>query len=376
MRVLIFISQDSIPFPIEELSEEEYLVIGSKPKPDMPLWDEMILFSATSSPDWASQLKHQIPPLRLKVPLIAKKIDEFVDFLKTADLQIQVSTDLRVYHQNIDKKSPKFLSFVEYGLKKYDTIPACFCMGLGPHSCGIYIMHLDEPKQCTNALLTKYYTTKEKVYFSYGSTNESGIIKYVSLVNALNPDAKELNIMTNFVDTNKIRVMAYMLAEQRIQTVLVDKNEQEKTMCTLKNPSKVLRLINPFPLSNDDMIYGMKKSAEPVGVAGNGSFSEVMALDQLPFYHMRLHSVLFAKELLALAKSATPDSEELIRYLTYMADHESFTPIPIELTALKSQWAELTVIIRRDWDVKNAYLSEINSRIRAQQESYIEKIER
>ena len=115
-------------------------------------------------------------------------------------------------------------------------------------------------------------------------------------------------------------------------------------------------------------------SAEPVGITGNGTFSEALALGRLPFYNMRAHLTSFWKSVIDLTKCATPESKMLISYLEYIQPIGQIRsePLPanrvevireLDLLTLKQQWADLTSIIRHDWNVKESYIGEINRQI-------------
>jgi len=233
------------------------------------------------------------------------------------------------------------------------------------------------PEQFSNAMLKKYYEEKGNIYFSYGGNNSGDIQEYISLLNHLNPEAKELNIVSN-ISYDKIQGMMSTLHKEGIRNIVsIDKEDREMKISESESPGKLLRFINPFPLSQGDMMRAMKKSEEPVGVTGNNTFSEILSLDQLPFYHIRHCVTPFWNQLIYLAKHATPDSKELIQYLEHMLseivkDHPEGRYKNFEkpsISVLKKQWAELVAILRRDWDVKEAYLGEINRQILAQEDS-------
>jgi len=311
------------------------------------------------------------------MPEFAARIDKFINFQKTADLHIDVSFLEYDYFFKGKKNSSKFMCFPEYGADKSEYLSeySCaniFCMGLNPTSSGIFNLNPKMPESFCNSNLNQYFNQKVKVYFNYGLN----LLGYTSLICRLNPEAKELNIITNFaINKLKMEDFEYIAkvpmidkdGHQMIQTYSVswidrDGNEESRSQ---SSSGKMLRLINPFPLEHNDVLRSIALSEEPVGVTGNITFSE--SLDRLPFYNNRAPLQSFWNQLIQLTKSATPQNTKLLAYLEKMASapkkNTDIHLAPWDLPILKKQWEELVNILRLDWDVKNAILGEINRRI-------------
>lgn len=368
VRVLIYLQHQSLPMSLREWGfvEEECLVVNPEGSST-----ETLLFYAK-----INKLNMDYPPnkerdakLRLQLPAVAEKIDAFMGFVKNADLHIFVSTQLQPMPDTIDKSSSKFMYFAEYaGLSSSGR---SFLMGVNPNSCGIYILNPQVPQQFSNLMLKKYYEEKESIYFSYGGNNLGDIQEYVSCLHHFNPEAKELNIISN-VALEKIQGMVRAMHKDGIRKIVsVDREDREVTVSESDIPGQLVRFINPFPLCHGDMLRGMQKSAEPVGVTGNSTFSEILGLNQLPFYHMRHCTEPVWKQLIHLARNATPDCKELIAYLSHMhcvvvknhPENHNEALKGFKISVLKEQWMQLVTILRRDWDVKDAYLGEIHRQI-------------
>lgn len=381
MRLIVYIQHLNIPIDIAEygLKEEEFLVIRSLDQRYFPSDEKMLLEEAIGITT-DDQVKLANEKRRTEHPLLAKKVDEFAGFFKTADLQIAVSVPIPEFLmkcKSIDTSSPRFMLFQEYGMRA-DKESRVFCMGLGPHSSGIYILNPNVPEQFTNHLMKEYFQKKDKVHFCYGTAENGNIQEYLSAINCFNPEDTEINVVTNLTP-EKIPQMTEILSKQGIKTILfVDKTGAENKVFESDSLGKTIRLINPFPISHQDILLGIKMAEEPVGITGNSSFSEAFALDRLPFYNIRCHLTPFWKNLIDLAKCATPQSTALIAYLEYILPIGQIRsgPFPegrvkalqeLDLCILKQQWLDLTFIIRRDWNVKESYLGEINRQILSRQ---------
>lgn len=370
MRILILIlNRAPIPFNLEEygLNPSEYLAIHEVDKQECFTKEFKILSSRLRGGACVDTDTAWLPQTTVEI-----KIDSFIKFFKTSDLQIAVSTPPWFTHSDINHVGPKFIQFFEYGrVPERYMLPNIYAMGLSPSSCGIFILNQDIQKNFENPILHKYFNREEKVYFNYGSSIE----RYTTLVSHLNPEAIELNIVTN----SSIKEIKKMNFEHLDKVTFVDKTGVEIELWSAFNPlffltyfnplpfhsGKMLRFINPFPLGHDDMLRAIKMSHEPVGITGNNTFSE--SLDKLPFYNNRACLQNFWSQLIQLAKNATPQNIILIDYLeqlSYQKDKSKKILIdPQDLPPLKKQWGELIEIIRRDWNVNDSYLGEINSRI-------------
>lgn len=371
MRILIHIEQTNHPIDITEygLNPQDCLVI--------PKFDEEGQVSVESD-----MFINRLQLSRKGLPLttetfegdllcLAKKIDSFIDFIKTSDLQISVSTNVvnnvlgSLSSAEVNLLGPNYIFFQEYTgyPKSFDSGANMQCMGLTPSSSGIYVLTSDVSDHFINPDLRKYFGDGEKTYFNYGWDIQG----YASLVNRLNPNAREIKILTN--------ASSFVIEQihlKGVQTLIyVNKKGEEKVLSQCNTPGKVMRFIKAFPMEHRDMLRAIHMSEEPVGVTGNCTFSE--SLNRLPFYNNRLCTNSFWKGLIFLAKHATPEHQLLIEYLKQMTYRPSPTGDvgkssdvciePEDLPVLIEQWRELVQILRRDWDVKNAYLGEINRRL-------------
>jgi hypothetical protein len=379
MRIYATINHEKIPFSIEEygLKPDELLVVSLKDKDVKLLLDGKTnkldqLFELNELPqierDQITEKYNQLATSKLFD--LSKKIDAFAQFSDEADLVIGVSSAIpppRLSKFELD--SPKYIHFVEYGGLPLTTPEYTLRMGVGPHSCGIYILHPKVPTYFTDPVLQQHSDSNKSFYFNYGWDIQG----YASLINRLNPDAKEIHIVTN-VPLQSIKQMNIegnctisFMDKKGIETVVVSPEHSEKKIC----------FINPFPLDHNDMIRAIKMSQEPVGITGNNTLSETIALDKLPFYNNRKCLQVFWKQLTELATHVLPQHTQLISYLRQMSFQSSLetnhigeygknSNVDIEaqgLFNLQKQWEDLVKILRQDWDVKNAYLGEINRHI-------------
>lgn len=379
MRIYATINAEKIPFSIDEygLKSEELLVISLKNKDA-----ELLLDGKTNRLEQLFECKELNETEREQVRKkhqqiatsslsdLAQKIDAFIQFSNEADLMIGVSSALPPPRlSKFDFSSPKYIHFVEYGAIPVTPPENTLSMGVGPRSCGIYILQPKVPTHFADPVLQHHFDSNKSFYFNYGWDIQG----YTSLINRLRPDAKEIHIVTN----SPLQTIKQMNIEGNCTISFMDKKGIETTIASPEHSEKKICFINPFPLDHNDMIRAIKISQEPVGITGNNTLSEAIALDKLPFYNNRSCLQPFWEQLIELATHALPQHTQLISYLHQMSfqlsldknhigEYGQNSHVNIEaqdLSNLQKQWEDLVKLLRQDWDVKNAYLGEINRRI-------------
>jgi hypothetical protein len=85
----------------------------------------------------------------------------------------------------------------------------------------------------------------------------------------------------------------------RVVLMRSDENKvlREKETLHLQSEGKEIRILDPFPLSNDDLSILYKFSGPLVGCTGDVSFTEVLSNGKIPFYQIREHKVPFAQQI-------------------------------------------------------------------------------
>lgn len=94
---------------------------------------------------------------------------------------------------------------------------------------------------------------------------------------------------------------------------------------TLQETGKTVRLINPFPLSNKDVLTLMALSSGCTGSTGDLSLSELFSMSlangKVPFYETLLHKMDFWRSFVALAKEIFgPSDSLLVQYFTFILE--------------------------------------------------------
>jgi hypothetical protein len=74
----------------------------------------------------------------------------------------------------------------------------------------------------------------------------------------------------------------------------------EKQWLEIQPEGKTIRILNAFPLSNDDWMLLLKFCEPLVGCTGDMSFIEVLSNRKIPFYQIMYHKVEFVKQLIKL----------------------------------------------------------------------------
>lgn len=109
------------------------------------------------------------------------------------------------------------------------------------------------------------------------------------------------------------------LKQQNVGRVVLIKNEE--VSITLNPKGKVVRILNPFPLSNQDWMTLLKFCEPLVGCTGDLSWSEVIANKKLPFYQIRWHKDNFFDQIISLAGYVYKEEfPKLHKFLTLMQE--------------------------------------------------------
>ena len=118
---------------------------------------------------------------------------------------------------------------------------------------------------------------------------------------------------------------------------------------------KRLRLIHALPLGPSDFIKLMHLSGEIVGCTGDGSLSDCMTANKIPFYEIRKHKFQVVSAFRHLARFLTlPDVLDYFEQLELFANWPSESYVDkfeqiLNQGSFKMQWKELVEFIRRHY---------------------------
>lgn len=261
-----------------------------------------------------------------------------------------------------------------------------FSMGLDPFEEGIFIKK--DPKQDVwdNEALTKYlwgnvqpnresldnYLRSHALNLAYLPRCVEQRHLYIKLV-CLNGvlDKRNIDIILPRCNPEEkfIFDQAWMKSQSISKVIEVEgfSSLQERVLSEIDlSDGKVLRLIYILPISSTDFLKLMTLSEDIVGCTGDGSLSDCLKLDKIPFYEIRPHKVQAVQSFKHLAKKIIlPDVVQYFEVLEQISNWPalSFAQSLSELISKESfkiQWHELLRFIRRYYCFEESFISHIN----------------
>lgn len=112
---------------------------------------------------------------------------------------------------------------------------------------------------------------------------------------------------------------------KEVHTILKRPGEEcfDHSLKKVQEKGKIIRLIHPFPLANEDMQKLIALSSGCIGCTGDLSFSETLSHHKLPLYCRPLHKLKFVESLQQLSEEFFSDpNAPLVRYLKKMDNFE------------------------------------------------------
>lgn len=173
------------------------------------------------------------------------------------------------------------------------------------------------------------YRQTHVLHFAYLHADVTPFIKICLAYNREN-EVPFIDIVVPEKFMTELAVQSYLepLEEQgylsQIKEVHTFQKDLEKGTLIFKSKQisetgKTLRLINPFPLPNEDVQRLILLSSGCVGCTGDLSVSEVFASERLPFYRAPRHKSRFLDSILNVAKDLFQSSDSpLVNYLSYL----------------------------------------------------------
>jgi hypothetical protein len=226
--------------------------------------------------------------------------------LKEADLIISIPHG---HPQNPYNKP--ILRVEEYGFSPNSA----FALGLSPMSyntLGIPLMNVSPAQslqELFHASLKAHLSDKKRPFFlgylkkdhTTDEQHRAGFVLAAAAAQASRSD--NIDIVCPFENIAKLNASA--LGSLNVgRVVLMDCNAEgelkEKQVLTVQPTGREIRILNPFPLSNDDWMILLKFCEPLVGCTGDVSFSEVLSNQKIPFYQIRWHKTEFIAQLMEL----------------------------------------------------------------------------
>lgn len=124
------------------------------------------------------------------------------------------------------------------------------------------------------------------------------VLAAAAVQNTLSAD---IDIVCPFNDINELDINSLQkLNIGRVVLLERDRNSElkEKQFVAVSPAGREIRILNPFPISNEDWMLLLKFCEPLVGCTGDMSFSEVISNKKIPFYQIRWHKVEFMEQLI------------------------------------------------------------------------------
>jgi hypothetical protein len=226
--------------------------------------------------------------------------------LKEADLIINIPHG----HFPIPKNKP-LLRVEEYGFNPGNA----FALGLSPHSystLGIPLTSIstaENLQELSHTSLKTHLSEKQRPFFlgylkkDHGANEQhrAGFVLAAAASNAIL--SKDIDIICPFEDLSKLNTDALEALNVARIILMTDDGKgklKEKNSLNLQSQGREIRILNPFPLPNDDWMLLLKFCEPLVGCTGDVSFSEVISNKKIPFYQIRWHKAEFIEQIMEL----------------------------------------------------------------------------
>jgi hypothetical protein len=251
-------------------------------------------------------------------------------------------------------RSEKMIKVFEPGKRFFDSEPGIF-MGASDSSNGFLIPKplSNDEKSFSNLnsvslrdlLLnglsdSSSYLASTSLHLCYMKKRDLKLNYVLSLCAALNKfPQQKLDIIIDFESIRDFSPPDFseFLSELGIQKVEFYQLEDDATYeCTdtisYASSGKVVRIIDPFPLSHRDMRIIMANSSS-IGCTGDVSFSEAVSEKKLITYEIRPHKERFFQDLIQLARIALPFGSPFVAYLRLLEERNRE---PLNLKLIRS----------------------------------------
>lgn len=214
------------------------------------------------------------------------------------------------------------------------------------------------------------YFTRHSLHLGYLSKvpKQQQIFIHVVCLQQKN-DPRHIDIILSKFQAHAPSLSPDWLAEQGIgKVVLVNpwKNEEEVFLETDAKSNKTLRLIYSLPVPTNDFKRLLSLSGDLVGCTGDGSLSDCLTLEKIPFYELRTHKMTAWKSLQDLTHILNlPDlhlfSGELMNFQNFDAETsaERIHQL-IRKEEFKKQWKDFIQFIKRYYCFEDALLAILN----------------
>lgn len=166
----------------------------------------------------------------------------------------------------------------------------------------------------------KEYFQKNEIYFSYLPSDKKimRMFLYASTASQTNQN-KNIDIISHLHPSDSEIDYPFLneLGISKIEFIYKEEDKIVKVVKETGSEGKQMRIINPFPLAQEDMHLLIFNSHMLTGCTGDQSFSEVISFNKLPFYELRRHKQLFFWHYLRLAEyELSPEENVLKEYLS------------------------------------------------------------
>ncbi|MBA3237258.1 MAG: hypothetical protein H0T62_02770 [Parachlamydiaceae bacterium] len=155
--------------------------------------------------------------------------------------------------------------------------------------------------EINNPFFVSYLKDKNR----YGFIGEAHRVAFIIMALASCPEGiSKVDIITTFSKLERKLFDPDVLNELNVGKIQLFKMDKENNKLILheelilnEKEGKIVRIFDPFPLINADLMLLMKESNSLIGCTGDLSFSEVISHDKLPLYQTMGHKESFFKDI-------------------------------------------------------------------------------
>jgi len=231
--------------------------------------------------------------------------------LREADLILQIPTYYPRTQELLDllqevpshKPVPKYEFLGEYGWTGQPNFPRC--MGLNPCESGIFIKQVPKCKPAS----------KNRFNLAYTRTQQGGYLYLYSLLKALEFDQRDIDVaffdMKHMLENVPVLFSSPRWGLKAVHLFFKD----YFTEIPLASEGKILRLYHKEKLSHEEFLKYLSQTEDLFGCTGDGSISEAISAGCMYFIDPLHHKIAFVKDLLAIAKTRTPEAAEWIELM-------------------------------------------------------------
>jgi hypothetical protein len=296
--------------------------------------------------------------------------------MKKALAIVNVALALNTFDQ--PRLGPKSMYFAETG--NFTTIANYlqrhwFSMGFGEFEEGIFLQKIPLKlggwqDEVFKKLVEKKeaYSKTHCLYLAYLPKIPHQMLVFIHLVCCLQAnESRDIDIVLPSMTAEDFHLDEVWLKKQGISKVIfLNREINRQVLYDMNCPGKNLRLLNLLPLPTNDFEKLLSLSEDVMGCTGDGSLSDCLIQQKIPFYEMRKHKLETGESFIKMADFLKLEDvkayfEEIVRYheLTPSLKAEEIHKL-LKKPLFKKQMKLLNEFIQHYYCYENALLAQVN----------------